>query len=181
MIRVNLLKIRKKRFSPIYLEILLFVMIIGGLVFSFNLIVQGLNSKIQLIETEINKLNIEYKKLQKVKREVDAFKSQKKELQSKINIIINLKQDQKGYYKLMTELEKSMPDDVWINTFNYNGSSVDISGSSLRTVSINEFIINLYRSNVFSNINLKVVRKKTVENIDINDFSIVADVRLSGV
>ncbi len=181
MIRVNLIKIRKKRFSPVYLEFLLFVMIIGGLVFSFNLIVQGLNSKIQLIETEINKLNIEYKKLQKVKREVDAFKSQKKELQSKINIIINLKQDQKGYYKLMTELEKSMPDDVWINTFNYNGSSVDISGSSLRTVSINEFIINLYRSKVFSNINLKVVRKKTVENIDINDFSIVADVRLSGV
>ncbi len=181
MIRVNLLKSKKRQFRPVYLELLLFLMIIGGLVFSFNLVVQGLNSKIQLIETEIDKLNNEFNKLQKVKREVDAFKSQKEELQNKINIVKNLKQDQKGYYKVLTDLEKSMPEDVWIATFNYNGSSVDISGSSLRTASVNEFIINLYRSKIFTNVNLKVVRKKTVENIDINDFSITADVRLDGV
>ncbi|AEI14198.1 Fimbrial assembly family protein [Flexistipes sinusarabici DSM 4947] len=180
MIKVNLLAVKKKKFRPVYFELLLFLIVIAALVFSFNLVVQGLNSKAQLIQTEIDKLNKEYRELQQVKREVDAFKQQKQELQSKIDIVEKLKQDQKGYYKILTVFEKAMPEDVWVGSISYDGKSINVSGSSLRTASVNEFIINLYKSKIFTNVNLQVVRKKTVENIDINDFSITADVRLGG-
>lgn len=181
MIKINLVKSKKKKFRPIYLEVFMFLLLIAALVFSFNIIVKTLNNRAQIIQTEIDKLNRELRKLQNVKKEVDAFKKQKSELQNKINIVKNLKQDQKGYYKVLTKFEKAMPEDVWVSSFDFNGSGINISGSSLRTSSVNEFIVNLYRAEIFSNVNLKVVRKKTVENIDINDFSITADVRLGGV
>ncbi|TYB34366.1 MAG: fimbrial assembly protein [Flexistipes sinusarabici] len=180
MIKVNLLLSKKKKFRPVYFELILFLIFIAALVFSFNLVVQGLNSKAQLIQTEIDKLNKEYRELQQVKREVDAFKKKKQELQSKIDIVKKLKQDQKGYYKILTVFEKAMPKDVWVGSISYDGSSINVSGSSLRTASVNEFIVNLYESKIFTNVNLQVVRKKTVENIDINDFSITADIRLGG-
>lgn len=181
MIRINLLasKKRKKLNKGIY-ELILFVMIVGFLVASCFIINSSLDNQILIAKNEISKLEREYKRLSKIKIEVDGFKKQKEELQKKIDLVKRLKQGQKGYYEILRNLEYAMPEDVWISKFDFKNDSLNLNGSSLRTASINEFILNLYATKMFDNIDLKTVKKITVENIDINDFSITAKVKIGG-
>lgn len=181
MIRINLLasKKRKKLNKGIY-ELILFLMIVGFLVASCFIINSSLDNQILIAKNEISKLEREYKRLSKIKKEVDGFKKQKEELQKKIDLVKRLKQGQRGYYEILRNLEYAMPEDVWISNFDFKNDSLNLNGSSLRTASINEFILNLYATKMFDNIDLKTVKKITVENIDINDFSITAKVKIGG-
>lgn len=181
MIRINLLasKKRKKLNKGIY-ELILFLMIVGFLVASCFIINSSLDNQILIAKNEISKLDREFKRLSKIKKEVDGFKKQKEELQKKIDLVKRLKQGQKGYYEILRNLEYAMPEDVWISNFDFKNDSLNLNGSSLRTASINEFILNLYATKMFDNIDLKIVKKITVENIDINDFSITAKVKIGG-
>jgi len=181
MIRINLLPSKKsKKLNKGIYELILFLMIIGFLVASCFIINSSLDNQILIAKNEVSKLNREYKRLGKIKKEVDGFKKRKEELQKKIDLVKRLKQGQKGYYEILRDLEYAMPEDVWISKFDFKGNNVNLSGSSLRTASINEFILNLYATKMFDNIDLKVVKKVTVENIDINDFDITAKIKIGG-
>lgn len=181
MIRVNLLGVKeKKQLKAIHAEVLIFIIAVGMIAAGYVVINDNLNNQVVSLNSEVKRLQMDLKKLQKIKKQVDAFKKKKNELQKKIDIVKNLKKGQKGYYKLLTTLEYALPEDIWISNLKYKGSNIVISGASLRTSSVNEFIINLYNSKMFNGIELKVVKKKTIDNIDINDFSISANVVLGG-
>jgi len=181
MIRVNLVAKKKKfKLKGIYFELLLFVALIVVIVLGIFNINSRLNEQKLLIKREISKLEKELASLKKIDREVKELKRKKEELQRKINLVINLKQGQKDYYLILTKLEQSLPQDVWINKFDYKNGNVNMEVSSLRSSSVNEFIINMYKSEFFKDIDLKIVRKNQVEGIDINNFSITAKVKLGG-
>ncbi|MBZ4642820.1 MAG: type pilus assembly protein PilN [Deferribacteres bacterium] len=181
MIRINLLSTKKKRkLNKGVYELILFVLVVGFVFVSCFIINSTLNSQILIAKTEVDRLNKEFKRLSKIKKEVDGFKKRKEELQKKIDVVKRLKQGQKGYYEILTNLEYAMPEDVWISRFDFNGKDVTLSGASLRTASVNEFILNLFATKMFDNIDLKVVKKTTVENIDINDFNITAKIKIGG-
>lgn len=181
MIKINLLGVKKrKKLDPIYFEIgaFLAVLVVVGIVI-FNLHTSIL-SQISHYKDQITMLQTELNRLNKIKREIDAFEKKKQELQKKIDIVKNLKKGQKGYAPLFINIEKSLPDDVWLGNLNYNGTTITMNVTSLRSSSVNEFIMNLYKTKIFSNIELKVVKKGNVDKIDINDFSITANVNLGG-
>ncbi|BAI81182.1 conserved hypothetical protein [Deferribacter desulfuricans SSM1] len=181
MIRINLIPKKKKfRLQGVYLELIVFLLVIGVIVFGIFNINSKLNEQKGLIKREITKLERELKKLRKIDREVKELKRKKQELQKKIDLVINLKQGQKDYYNILTKLEKSLPQDVWVRKFNYKGGKISLEVSSLRSSSVNEFILNMYKTDFFRDIDLKVVRKNQVEGIDINNFSITAKVNLGG-
>jgi type IV pilus assembly protein PilN len=179
MIKVNLLGLKKKKkLDPIYLEIALFLAAIVGVVFVIFTVHTSMRAQILHYKDEIIVLNTELNRLRKIKNEVDSFERKKNELQKKIDIVKNLKKGQKGYSPLFVNIEKALPDDVWISNLNYNGTIITMNVTSLRSSSVNEFIMNLYKTKMFSNIELKVVKKGNVDKIDINDFSITANVIL---
>jgi type IV pilus assembly protein PilN len=181
MIRVNLLKVKEKKpLKAIHAELLIFLIALVLIGVGYVFLNNNMNNKISLLNKETSKLQHELKKLQKVKKQVDAFKKKKDELQRKINIVKTLKKGQKGYYNLLITLEYALPEDIWISSFKLKGRQLKLDGASLRTSSVNKFIINLYNTKMFNNIELKTVKKKTVDNIDINNFSITANVVLGG-
>ncbi len=181
MIRINLLGVKdKKRLKGIHYEILIFLLVLALIGVGYYFVNNDLNNKITSLNKEIVHLKRELRKLQKIKKEVDLFKRKKNELQKKIDIVKKLKSGQKGYYKILTTIEDVLPEDIWISSFNFSNYNLKLKGFSLRTSSINEFILNLYKTKMFSNIDLKYVKKRTVENIDINEFSISAKVSLGG-
>ncbi len=181
MIRVNLLGVKEKRkLKGIHFEILVFLLALCIIGVGYYVVNNNLNNKITSLNKEIVHLKKELRKLQKIKKEVDAFKRKKNELQKKIDIVKKLKEGQKGYYKILTTIEYALPEDIWVSSFKYNQNNIKLICASLRTSSVNEFIMNLYKTKMFRGIDLKVVKKKTVENIDINEFSINAKVVLGG-
>ncbi|MGA1846843.1 PilN domain-containing protein [Deferribacter abyssi] len=181
MIRINLLPKKKKfRLQGIYLELVVFFLLILSIVVGIVSVNAKLKEQQSLIKSEISRLETELRKLRKVDREVKALKKRKAELQKKIDLVVKLKEGQKEYYKILTSLEKSLPQDVWIRKLNYARGQINLEVSSLRSTSVNEFIINMYRSDIFSQVDLKIVRKNQVEGIDINSFTITAKVNLGG-
>ncbi len=181
MIKVNLLGVKKrKKLDPIYFEIGAFfivLVVVGVVIFNIH---TSMLSQISHYKDQITVLQSELNRLNKIKREIDAFEKKKQELQKKIDIVKNLKKGQKGYAPIFINIEKSLPDDVWVGNLNYNGTTITMNVTSLRSSSVNEFIMNLYKTKMFSNIELKVVKKGNVDKIDINDFSITANVNLGG-
>ncbi|KAA0258427.1 fimbrial assembly protein [Deferribacter autotrophicus] len=181
MIRINLLPKKKKfRLQGIYLELFVFFILIVSIIVGIVNINTKLKEQQNLIKREISRLETELRKLRKVDKEVKVLKKRKAELQQKIDLVVRLKQGQKEYYKILTSLEKSLPQDVWIRKLSYGKGQINLEVSSLRSTSVNEFIINMYKSEIFSNIDLKIVRKNQVEGIDINSFTITAKVNLGG-
>ncbi|MCX8084379.1 MAG: PilN domain-containing protein [Calditerrivibrio sp.] len=181
MIRVNLLGTKKKKkLDPIYIEIFVFFLLVVGLVLYIFTIHTGILNEKQRIKDEIVILQTELNKLQKIKKEIDAFEKKKNELQKKIDIVKNLKKGQKGYAPLFINIERSLPDDVWLGNINFNGTTITLNVTSLRSSSVNQFIMNLYKTKMFSNIELKVVKKGNVDKVDINEFNVVANVNLGG-
>jgi type IV pilus assembly protein PilN len=179
MIRINLLEVKKRRRTdPVLIELLVFIaVVLCGVIFIVN-VNFSMRSELDNYNSEIALLQLELNKLKKIKHEIDEFKKNKEILQKKIDIVKNLKKGQKGYAPLFINLEKSLPDDVWIGNVSYNGSIITLNVTSLRSSSVNEFIMNLYKTKMFTNIELKVVKKGNVDKIDINNFDITANVSL---
>jgi type IV pilus assembly protein PilN len=148
--------------------------VIGGIIV-FNM---TMDSKIAFLEEQVSAKQQELKKLQKVNSEVNRFKDQMKEIQQKIEIVKTLKEGQKGYYKILTNIEQSMPEDVWLSSINYKGGRIVMNCSSLRVSSVNSFIVNLYETKMFTNIDLEKADKKEDEAVEINNFIINVGVRL---
>lgn len=181
MIRINLLSAKKKKkINKIVYELFILFSVLVFLGFSIYIVNSSLDNQVTIIKNEITKLNTEYKRLQKIKAEVDGFKKKKDDLQRKIDIVKRLKGSQKDYYKIFVNIEYALPEDVWVSNFNLNGNNLNLQVSALRSSSVNQFILNLYETKVFNNIDLKVVKRLSVENIDINDFNISANINLGG-
>lgn len=181
MIRINLLSAKKKKkINKIVYELFILFSLLVFLGFSIYIVSSSLDNQITIIKNEITKLNTEYKRLQKIKAEVDGFKKKKDDLQRKIDIVKRLKGSQKDYYKIFVNIEYALPEDVWVSNFSLNGNNLDLQVSALRSSSVNQFILNLYETKVFNNIDLKVVKRLSAENIDINDFNITANINLGG-
>ena len=181
MIRINLLSAKKKKkINKIVYEFFAFFIVLVFLGVSIYIVNSSLDAQISIIKAELVRLNTEYKRLQKIKAEVDGFKKRKEELQKKIDIVKKLKASQKDYYRVFVDIEYALPEDVWISSFSLNGNNLALQVSALRSSSVNQFILNLYATKLFSNIELKVVKRLSVENIDVNDFNITANINLGG-
>ncbi len=179
MIRVNLLgRKRKKKVKPIQIELSAFVLAVVAVFAGIMLFNMTVNAKIAYLEEQVNIKQREFRKLQSVKQEVERFRTQMDEIQKKIEIVRKLKEGQKGYYKILTNIEHSMPDDVWTSSIKFEGNKIVLSCSSLRVSSVNNFVMKLYETKMFSTIDLEKADKKDEETVEINNFVITAGVRL---
>ena len=85
----------------------------------------------------------EVKELEAVLKEVEAFKQKKTELEHKINVINQLKQNQWGPVKIMDEISAALPDLLWLDAMTLKGRNVDLRGQAFNTNQVATFIESL--------------------------------------
>jgi type IV pilus assembly protein PilN len=85
----------------------------------------------------------EVKELEAVLKEVEAFKKKKAELEHKINVINQLKQNQWGPVKVMDEISAALPDLLWLDSLTLRGKNVELRGQAFNTNQIATFIESL--------------------------------------
>ena len=193
MILINLLEKKSKvelflaLFNFLYVELVLFGLAIIITVSVSLLISKNLHYELSIITAERNKLNQQLVPLQRTKAKMINFNKNKEDLLKKINTILNLKREESFYFKILTGIEESNPDDCWITSFRYgmskNGRSrLNMEISTLRASSINQFITNMKVSGIFKNIILAKVEKEREQdkkkqfNVEINEFNINAEI-----
>jgi type IV pilus assembly protein PilN len=85
----------------------------------------------------------EAQKLEAIIREVEEYQRRKDGLQQRIDLINQLKQNQKGPVRIMDQVSKDLPDLVWLDAMNISGGRISINGRGLNPNAIALFIENI--------------------------------------
>ncbi|MFN2387085.1 MAG: PilN domain-containing protein [Thermoanaerobaculia bacterium] len=159
MIRINLLTEAKaaaaKKKAPILptgarLNNLLFI---GG--FALPLVLIGATALIlgatrRNLDEEIGKARVEAERLRSIIEEVQAYEAKKASLEAKIQLINDLKTNQKGPVRLMDELSRALPDLVWLSELQMSGNQVTLKGRTLSPNAVATYLENLKKSPFFA-------------------------------
>ena len=122
------------------------ILIIAGLAIGLLL---GLSywfwMKRQLSEREeiVAQRTTEAQKLEAIIKEVEDYQKRKDSLQQRIDLINQLKQNQKGPVRVMDQISRDLPDLVWLDTMNVTGGKISITGRGLNPNAIALFIENI--------------------------------------
>ena len=130
--------------------ILLGVLIGGGWWFLKN------NALKERQETVANK-QAEAERLQAIIKQVDDYTKRKESLQKRIDLINQLKQNQKGPVKIMDRVSQDLPDLVWLDRMTMSGGLVTIGGRGLNPNAIANFVDNVKNDPLFEEPELNAV------------------------
>ncbi len=102
------------------------------------------------LEEEISKARLEAERLRSIIEEVKGYEDKKKNLEEKINLINQLKTNQKGPVRLMDEISKALPDLVWLSNIEVAGNQITMRGKTLAIPAVATYVENLKRSPFFA-------------------------------
>ncbi len=156
MIKINLVGERKRPVtpSPVISPTRLEGSAIGnwaliGLIGLAILIVLGsmflLNSRIKDKEAEVAEAQREVDELEPIIREVEEFKAKKAELERKVEVINQLKANQRGPVRVMDHISRSLPELMWLTRMEVGPTTITISGEAFNTNAVANFMENLDR------------------------------------
>jgi type IV pilus assembly protein PilN len=82
-------------------------------------------------------------KLEAIIAEVEAYQRRKDNLQQRIDLINQLKQNQKGPVRIMDQVSRDLPDLVWLDNMGITGGRITLAGRGLNPNAIALFIENI--------------------------------------
>lgn len=102
------------------------------------------------LSQELVAASAEKARLQPILREIERFEAQKKDLQSRVNLIEELRQNQVGPVHLLDQISRSMPDRLWLLDMKQTGTDVTLDGKTSTLSSLADFVANLEASGYFA-------------------------------
>lgn len=91
----------------------------------------------------------EAKRLDQIIKEVADYQTQKESLQKRIDLINQLKQNQKGPVRLMDRISQDLPDLVWLDKMTVSGGLVTVDGRALNPNAIANFVESIKNDPMF--------------------------------
>jgi type IV pilus assembly protein PilN len=88
-------------------------------------------------------------RLQPILREVEKFEAQKRDLQQRVNLIEELRQNQVGPVHMLDQISRSMPDRLWLLEMKQTNNDVTLDGKTSTLSSLADFVANLEASGYF--------------------------------
>ncbi len=82
-------------------------------------------------------------RLESIIKDVANYQTQKDNLQKRIDLINELKQNQKGPVRVMDRLSQDLPDLVWVDNVTIDGGKIAIQGRGLNPNAIANFVANV--------------------------------------
>lgn len=87
--------------------------------------------------------------LQEIIARVEAYEREAAELEQKIEVITELKDNQRGPVEMMDTVSRALPELLWINRLDQSGERIQIDGQALNFNAISNFIEALDDSALF--------------------------------
>lgn len=173
MIRINLLPVRaaqkkermRAQLSILALSLLAVSVACGAEYFRMMGQVDSKKSEITSVEDEINKLKKEI-------GEVSRYKKLQSDLKKKLEILQVLKDGRSGPVHLLDELNKALPDKLWLTDFSSNGNKINIVGLAVDENIVANFMETLGSSPYYANVELKDISQLVKSNIKLQKFTL---------
>jgi type IV pilus assembly protein PilN len=109
-----------------------------------------LTSKSRHLDEEIGKAQEEVARLRSIIDEVKGYEIKKASLEAKIQLINNLKTNQRGPVRLMDEISRALPDLVWLTELTVAGNQVTLKGRTLSPNAVATYLENIKKSPFFA-------------------------------
>ena len=156
MIKINLVGERKRPAAPgpshlkgIQEGANIGLWVLVGLVLAGVLITLGhlyiVNGKVKDMQAQVAEAEIEVKELEPYIREVEEYKAKKVELERKVQVINQLKTNQRGPVQIMDQVSRALPELMWLTKMDATPTTITISGEAFNTNAVANFIENLDR------------------------------------
>jgi type IV pilus assembly protein PilN len=100
-------------------------------------------------------------KLEAIIKEVEEFQRRKDNLQNRIDLINQLKQNQKGPVRILDQISRDLPDLVWLDKMTISGGRVTINGRGLNPNAIANFVENIKNDPYFEEPEPGIVNQAT--------------------
>ena len=97
------------------------------------------NARIITAKAEVAKLQLEKAKKEELERKRKSFQDQ-------VNLIERLKAEQGGPVRMLDEIQKALPDFVWLTKMDQAGATLKITGEASNNNAIADFLSNLQRA-----------------------------------
>jgi len=175
MIRINLLPHdelpRKKSlqipqlntFAPLAL-ILVAALAIGGAVIHQNKQISALEEVIAEEEAESRRLAPEIAKIKRLNQ-------QRKDLNDRLDVITELDRDRYFRVHLMDQLNRSLPEHMWLTRFeDIGGDSYQVEGVTFSNFLISDFMQRVTNSPWFATVDLTVAEKGEIGEVEVIKF-----------
>jgi len=107
------------------------------------------NSERQERRDTVASKQAEADRLQAIIKQVDDYTKRKDSLQKRIDLINQLKQNQRGPVKIMDRISQDLPDLVWLDHMTMSGGLVGIAGRGLNPNAIANFVDNIKNDPLF--------------------------------
>jgi type IV pilus assembly protein PilN len=178
MIKINLLpREERKRRTQVSPAVLLGVLGAVVVVLAMGYGWYWLNGEVNRLQSDIQATQAELRRFEELAKQVDKFQAEKKRLEEKIKVIETLVVAQGGPVRLLDEVSKALPNEVWLTTFNRVGKRLEIGGIAFSNFSVANFMTNLGASALIANVDLVVSEKAVVEQVPVERFNITMDVK----
>ena len=175
MIRINLLPFRTERkkenvrrqVSLFLLSLILVLIVLVYYNFNLSSKIGGLNKKITNTKTDLNRYN-------EINQEIARIKKNLEILRKKMAVIEQLESDRHAPVQLLdTMTQVLMAKRMWFTKLDVKDKKVSITGIALDNKTVADFMVRLQNSGLFSNVNLKTLKRHEVQKSNLKSFAIV--------
>ncbi len=150
-------------FAPLAL-VLVAVAVIGGAHYHQSQQITALEVTIAEEEAETRRLAPEIAKIKRLNQ-------QRKELNDRLDVITRLDSDRYFRVHLMDELNRSMPNHLWLTRFEHVGADkYSVEGVTFSNFLVSDFLQNVTNSPYFSAVDLLVTEKGEIEDVKVVKF-----------
>ncbi|HVT43161.1 MAG TPA: PilN domain-containing protein [Thermoanaerobaculia bacterium] len=98
-------------------------------------------------------------KLEKIIAEVERFQRRKDMLQKRIDLINELKRNQKGPVRVLDRISQDLPDLVWLDRMTLTGARIDLNGRALNPNAFANYVENIKSDPMFDEPEVGAVRE----------------------
>lgn len=179
MIKINLLpREEQKRSAPV--NPLMILAGVGGVallaVMAYGWV--WLSEEVAAVEARIESTRVELKRIEEVAKLVDKLQKDRQLLQDKLKTIEALVAAQAGPVRILDEVSRALPNELWLTGLTQTGKKLEISGIAFTAFGVATFMTNLGQaSELISNVDLVVSQKAVVEQVPVERFSVTMDVK----
>ena len=178
MIRINLLPAREARRRlvlrrQLQIAVVAVVAAIGSGVWGY----MAQNSDLEAHQQELARLEEEVKRLEEVIKEVRQFETKQAALDKKVGAIEDIKTTQRRPARLLADISRSLPEQMWLVSIKESAIGIQISGKAFDHVGIAAFMENLERAPSFGNVELVESKSEVLQGRPVLAFTVVVRVK----
>ena len=181
MIQINLLpqeeRVQRRKFAlpgvssvAPFIMVGMFLVAVAGVTVMERARIASLNRDIARAEEEARRLKPQIDKVNELTR-------QREELNTRLTIIQDLDKGRFHSVRLMDEVAADMPSYLWLTALkDQSGTKVTMEGVTFSNLVVADLMLRLDKSEIFQNIDLVVTQKGLIDNREVTQFTVTAEV-----